>query len=326
MIAKKQVFTFLIIIALVGSFIILKRKSTKEVGNNMITIGILQTASHPALDAVREGFIQELQNSMPKDVEFIVHNAEGNIANAHVSAQSFHNDNAINAIFAIATPALQAAASVEKHKPIIFGAITDPRALGVISPTTNVTGASDMINVPDTIAMIKELVPTAKTVGLIYNNAEMNSVMMVNSMKKELAKEGLKVLDFGVTNEADLLPALTSALAKADVLLAPTDNTVACAITLIAQQALQAKKPLFVSDNLLVEKGALAARGIDYKTNGKLAAQRAVAILKQGKKPGELPVAYATSGRIFVNKQTAQALNLQIPKSLEDNVTFFETK
>lgn len=268
-----------------------------------------------------------MKEQMPKQpIEYVVQNAQGNINNAHTIAQSFHADNDINMMFAIATPALQAAAAVETQKPIIFGAITDPRGLGVIHAKSNVTGSSDMINIPDTISMIKELIPEARTVALIYNNAEMNSVTMAASMKKELKKMGLEALDVGVTNEADLLPAVTSALSKADVLLAPTDNTIASAINLIAQQALQAKKPLIVSDNMLVEKGALAARGIDYKTNGKLAAQRAIAIIKNGTKPAELPVAYATSGRIFVNKQTLEALNIQIPTSLEDQVTLINTK
>ncbi len=320
MFTKRHLIALVVLAAFIGIFALLKLRVRKE-NNNGITIGILQTASHPALDAVREGFMQEIKNDLP-DVEFVVQNAQGNINNAHAIAQSFHANDHINAIFAIATPALQATASIEKQKPIVFAAVTDPKALHLELQNSNITGVSDMINVPNTITMLKELVPTAKTVALIYNNAEINSATLAKSMKKELEAQGLQAIDFGVTSEADILPAVTTALSKADALLAPTDNTVASTIELIAKQALAAKKPLLVSDNLLVAKGALAARGVDYKAIGQQAAQQMSAILKDGKKPYELPIGYAISGRIFINKQTLENLNLHIPASLEDQVTF----
>jgi len=145
-------------------------------------------------------------------------------------------------------------------------------------------------------------------------------------MKKELEKVGLTAIDVGVTHESEILPAFSSALSKADVILAPTDNTVASTIDLIAPQAVQAKKPLIVSDNLLVSKGALAARGVDYKISGEKAAQRVLTVLKNGKKPAELPIGYGTSGRIFVNKKTADDLGIRLPTSLEEEITFVDSK
>jgi putative tryptophan/tyrosine transport system substrate-binding protein len=325
MIIKKYVIAGSLIIVLAASFAVLKRKSSNESHQGTITIGILQTASHPALDAVREGFVHELTAHLPR-AKFIVQNAQGVVSHAHAIAQSFHDDKSITAIFTIATPALQAMASIEKQKPIFFAAVTDPRSVGVVHAASNATGDSDMINVPDTIAMIKALLPSAKTVALIYNSAEINSTILVQSMKKELEKAGLIALDFGVTCEADIPPVLHTALSKADVLLAPTDNTVASTIDLIAKQALQAKKPFMVSDNLLVSKGALAARGVDYNVSGIQAAQRVVAVLKNGKQPSTLPIAYATSGNIFINKDTACVLGIKIPAELEDQVTFVDNQ
>lgn len=322
MINKKQFFAIGIILAFTFSFIILKYKGKQSLNDDFITIGIIQTASHPALDAAREGFVGELQERLHKKIRFITKNAEGSINNATIIAQNFHHDNNIDAIFAIGTPALQAMTAIEKQKPIFFAAVTNPRALGVIYPDTNVTGNTDMINVPDTIDILKKFIPSANTIGIIYNNAEVNSATIVTEMKKELEKIGLKFIDYGITNESELLTAVETAINNSDVLLAPTDNTVASAIDFIAQKALSAKKPLIVSDNLLVSKGALAARGIDYKTSGKKAAQRVISVLMQGKKPHELPLGYATTGRIFVNKKTLDALGLQIPQELKDSVTF----
>lgn len=317
---RKHISMLLIALALVSSIMLLRQRGKSDALNGGLTIGILQTASHPALDAVRVGFMQAIREQMPKKVKFVERNAQGNVGSAHAIAQSFHADPEIKAIFAIATPALQAIAAVEKQKPIFFAAITNPQSLGVIHPTTNVTGSSDMINIPDTISMLKELVPQVKNIALIYNNAEPNSIFLIGEMKKELDRLNIAHLDMGVTHESDMLSAVDSALHKADVLLAPTDNTVASTIDLIAQKALHAKKPLIISDNLLIDHGALAARGIDYHVHGRQAAQRFMAVFNEGKKPRELPVGYAASGRIFVNQNTLKKLSVSIPAHLEPTV------
>ena len=76
----------------------------------------MQTASHPALDAAREGFMHTMQNKLHSDISFIVQNAEGSIAHAHAIAQRFQSNKKIDGFFAIATPAAQALAAVEKNR------------------------------------------------------------------------------------------------------------------------------------------------------------------------------------------------------------------
>ena len=303
-----------ILLALIcSSFIIFKKQCTPP--NARWRIGILQTASHPALDAVREGFIEQLQEELHHDVQCIIQNAEGNISHAHAIAQRFHADKTIDGIFTIATPATQAQASIETKKPIFFAAVTDPHALGFVHPTTNICGASDMIDVEKEIDLLVNLVPHAKKVGLIFNTAEVNSIILISKMKNELQKRNLTPLDFGVTSEADIPAAIEVACRKTDALLAPTDNTIASTIDLIASIALKHKKPLIVSDNLLVSHGALAASGVDYKESGRQAARLAYAVLVDGKKPFELPIAQPQSNIVLINKKTLGILGLTIPKT-----------
>ena len=287
-------------------------------------IGILQTASHPALDAARDGFMEELKKSMGSDVSFVIKNGEGSIANIHTIAQQFRNNSTISGIFAIATPAAQAMATVEQNKPIFIAAVTDPYALGLIHATTNVCGATDMIDVTAEIDMLTQLVPNAQTVGLIYNNGEVNSVAVVNIMRTELNKRGLTVVDFAVSSESDLPTAAQMAFLKSDVVLTPIDNMVALSITLLASLAHKNKKPLIVSDNMLVTYGALAARGVDYKESGKQVAEIAYRVLVGGQKPYEIPIATAQSDAIYVHKKVLDALALSIPHSLESHVVCVE--
>ena len=320
---KKIALIIVSTIILISGLMII-RQIRKPANLKAYTIGILQTASHPALDAVRDGFIDEIHQTFGDTVNVIVQNAQGSIADAHALAQQFHANSAYSGFFAIATPAAQAMATVEKTKPIIIAAVTDPNALGLINPTTNVCGTKDMIDVPGQVTMLKQLVPDAKVIGLLYNSGEINSTTLAQQMRQELKKHGLTSIDFAVSSEADIPAMIELASRKADVILAPTDNTVASTISLIASMANKYKKPLIVSDNMLVKFGALAARGVDYKESGKQAARIAYEVIVEGKKPYELPIEPAKTDRIFINKKTLSLLGLSIPKNMQKNVTLVE--
>ncbi len=313
----------ILMMALAGAFVlsfVIAKQMKKPATNALYTIGILQTASHPALDAVRDGFMEELQSKLGSDVAFVIQNAQGSVSQAHTIAQQFHANRQLKGVFAIATPAAQAMSAVEKIKPIFIAAVTDPNALGLIYPMTNVCGVTDAINVPAEIDMLVQLVPSAKMVGLLYTSGETNSLVMAKQMRQELEGRGLVVTDFAVTNESDL-PALTElACRKVDVLLSPTDNMVASAITLITTITLKHKKPFIVSDNMLVKFGPLAARGVDYKVSGKQAAQLAYSVVVEGKKPYELPVEQADSTKAFVSESTLGMIGLTVPAALQGDV------
>lgn len=318
---KKIILITSLTIIFFASFIILKR--TKQ--NNLkaaYTIGILQTASHPALNASRQGFTEELKSKMGDKIEFVIQNAQGSVTSAHTIAQQFSIDKNFNAFFAIATPAAQALSATDKERPIIISAVTDPNALGLIYPNTNVCGVKDMIDVKSQVNMLAKLLPNAKTIGLIYTSGEANSIALVKQMRSELEKLGLTAVDFAVSNEADMPAIVELACRKTDALLAPTDNTVASAITIITSIALKNKKPLIVSDNTLVKFGALASKGVDYKASGKRAAQIAYQVLINNKKPCDLPVEQAKSDQIYINKATMETLGLTAPEELEEIIVF----
>lgn len=302
-------------------FISLKKFSASK-PKTRFTIGILQTASHPALDAARDGFIEELQKLLGDDVSFSVRNGQGSIANIHTIAQQFHHDKNIQSIFAIATPAVQAISTIEKNKPIFIAAVTDPQTLGLIHPITNVCGTNDMIDVSGEITFLTKLLPKAQTVGLLYNNGELNSITLANLMRQTLKEHHLTPIDFAITSESDLPTAAQVAFAKTDVILAPTDNMVASSITLLASLADKNKKPLIVSDNMLIKNGALASKGVDYKESGKQTAQIAYEVLVHNTKPYNLPIQQAKSDKVLVNKKVANLLNVTISESLKQDIVF----
>jgi len=323
MITKKQIIIGAMICLSLVPLLILKTINNSP-KNECFVIGILQTASHPALNAVQKGFITTLQKELQGKVQFIIKNTEGSIFNAHAIASQFHTNKNINMIFAIATPAAQAIAAIEKEKPILIAAVSDPQAAGLIHPNGNISGTCDMIDVPQQIHMIKTLLPDVKTVAILFNTSEVNSRVITKKMKAALEKATIKPIPIGITSEADIPIALEMALKKADAIVTPTDNSVASSIKFIANKTLQAKKPLIVSDNLLVKFGALASRGIDYEQSGHQAARIALQILMHDKKPSDLPIACAENSKIFINQDTLKTLGIHIPKELKPHIVLVE--
>lgn len=296
-------------------------KYTKKAPTNTLyTIGILQTASHPALDTVRDSFIATLKNKLGDTIAFVVQNAQGSISQAHTIAQQFHVYTKYTSFFTIATPATQALSAVEKERPIVIAAVTDPAALGLLHQDTNITGVNDMIDVKAVVRMLTELVPTAKNIGLVYTAGEANSLALVDHMRKELIANNVTPIDFPITNESDVAVIVDVACRKTDLILAPTDNTVASTISLISSIARKHKKPLIVSDNMLVKFGALAAQGVSYAAAGEQAALITYDILINNKKPSQIPVEQTTQETIYINQQVLHELGLTIPATFNNVV------
>lgn len=312
----KTVGLLFISLALLG-IIIAKRTFTKK--ETLWTVGILQTATHPALDAATQGFTSELTSILGNKVSFITQNAEGSVSNMQTMAQGLRSNTSVDLLFAIATPAAQAVASLEKEKPIIFAAVTDPQAAGLTG--SNVTGVTDMIDVKKQIDLLSMLVPHAQTVGLIFNRGEINSLALAEQMKTELEQKDICVLEFGIINESEIPAAAQAACRKTDVILAPTDNTVASTIKVITTIAQRMHKAVIVSDTLLVSQGALAAQGIDYATCGKQAAHLAAELLQGSKQISNMAIVHPDS-KAVINRQEFDRLQLNIPASLQQQLEY----
>jgi putative tryptophan/tyrosine transport system substrate-binding protein len=317
---NKQIITLSLAVILVGAIIGFKihngAKPTKK-----FAVGILQTASHPALDQAREGFMSTLRTELNDDIDFIVQNFEGNTATGMLMAQSLKNTKNLSGIFAIATPAAQLAVSTEKEKPIFIAAVTNPKILTAdeILPN-NLFGSTDMISIDDQVVAIKSLLPEVRTIAILFNQAEANSNFLHEKMQQTFTTAGFTTKRIGVTSEAELGNQVKFASKQADLIIAPTDNLVATTASFIADMCLQAKIPFIVSDPLLVPQGPLlAAGGIDYKKSG--AAAGALAAKELQGLPLEEKFANARQTKVLVNKKTMHALGLDFKS---DAIDFIE--
>lgn len=151
-------------------------------------IGVLQLTEHGALDQTNEGFVAALDES-GIDAKIDQQNAQNDQSACQTIASKLVNDGD-DLIFAIATPAAQAVAGATSDIPVVGSAITDYAESGLVdsndAPGGNVTGTSDLTPVADQIDLLHQLLPDAKTVGILFCSAESNSEVQV-----QLAEEAL---------------------------------------------------------------------------------------------------------------------------------------
>lgn len=312
------------IFSLIGGFIaflFLHRNSTHKKSHKK-TIGIIQTASHPALDAACKGFVDGIQARVSDDIGYAIRNAQGSINTLHAIAQQFHAKDDITAIFAIATPAAQAAALAEDKKPLCIAAVSFSPDMKDIFSKKNICGTSDMINIKAEIAAMKALLPECASVAILYSLGEINAVISSELMAKELKKNNIMPIMIGITSEMDIEPSIIAVGNKVDAFLAPTDNVVANAVSLIVEITQRLHKPFIVSDNMLVAHGPLMACGVDYYQSGKLSADILLQVLVDGKNPSDLPIIAVDNKQIFINKKTCQAFGIIVPESIAADVVF----
>ena len=285
-------------------------------------IGVVQLVQHDALDASNKGFVDGLKEKgyeEGKNIKIEQQNAQGEQANAQTISKQFV-DAKKDLIFAIATPAVQAAYNSTKDIPIVFTAVTDPVKAEIAkdwkSSGTNVTGTSDKVPVDKQIELLKKLIPNAKTVGVIYSTSETNSVVQVDELKAAASKQGLAVKEIGVTTVNEINQNLSSALGQIDVLYTPTDNTVASGYALVGKLCVEKNIPIIGAEEAVVTKGGLASIGIDYYKLGKEAGFKAAEVL-DGKKPSDVEITTLSEMSFTINTDVAKKLNITIPQDIE---------
>ncbi len=291
-----------------------------------VTVAVSQIVEHPALDATRKGLLDGLKAKgyeEGKNLEFDYKTAQGNPAIAVQIARQFIGEEP-DVLVGIATPTAQALVSATRNIPIVFTAVTDPVGAKLVKtlekPGKNVTGLSDLSPVDQHVALIKELMPTVKTIGVVYNPGEANAVSIMELLKESTTKHGLTLVEATALKSADVQSATQAISAKSDVLYALIDNTVASAIEGMIVAANQAKTPVFGAATSYVERGAVASLGFDYYQIGVQTADYVAAIL-EGAKPGDLDVKVAQGSDLVLNKTAADKLGFVIPKSVLDRAT-----
>ena len=279
-------------------------------------IGVLQLVQHTALDAANDGFIAALDDAgIAYEVD--QQNASGDQSACQTVASKFANEKK-DLILAIATPAAQAMVGAVEDTPVLITAVTDPAESGLVDtnekPGANVTGTSDLTPVKEQIDLLKQLVPEAKTVGVLYCSAESNSKIQADMAKEAIAAAGMESKEYTVSSSNEIQTVVQSMVGAVDAVYAPTDNVIAAGMATVGMVAGDNNLPVICGEAGMVQNGGLATYGIDYYQLGYMTGQQAVKILTEGASPADMPIEYlpAEKCELTVNEETAQTLGIDV--------------
>ena len=290
--------------------------------NKVYNIGICQLVQHEALDAATKGFKDTLTEKLGADkVKFDEQNAQGDSNTCSTIINSFVSNN-VDLILANATPALQAAAAGTSDIPILGTSVTEYGvALGLddFDGTVggNISGTADLAPLDQQAAMLNELFPDAKNVGLLYCSAEPNSQYQVDTVKAELEKLGYTCEYYAFSDSNDLSSVATTAATESDVIYVPTDNTVASNTEIINNICLPAKVPVIAGEEGICSGCGVATLSISYYDLGYKTGEMAVSILQDGKDISKMPIEYAPKFTKEYNKDICDELGIKIPDGYE---------
>lgn len=285
------------------------------------TVGICQLVQHDALDAATQGFKDALTEKLGDSVQFEEQNASGDTANCSTIINGFVSSG-VDLILANATAPLQAAAQATSDIPVLGTSVTDYATALDISDWSgtvggNVSGTSDLAPLDQQAAMIQELFPDAKAVGLLYCSAEANSVYQCDVIEGYLTDAGYTVTRYAFTDTNDVTSVAQSAADASDVIYIPTDNTAASNTEAIANVVLPAKVPVVAGEEGICKGCGVATLSISYYDLGYQTGTMAYQILAEGADISTMPVEYAPNVTKKYNVANCEALGITPPEGYE---------
>ena len=302
-------------------------KKASSDGEKTYTIGISQFAEHGSLDNCREGFLEGLKEEgieEGKNLTVSVKNAAADQGTAKQISDSFVSDK-VDLICAIATPSAQAAynSAMDSEIPVVYTAVTDPVAAKIAkddgTAVGNVTGTSDELPIKAQLEMIREMMPDAKKIGILYTTSEANSVSAIAEYKEKVGDYGFELVEKGITNTSEIALATDDLLSQVDCISNLTDNTVVSSLATILDKANAANIPVFGSEIEQVKLGCLAAEGLDYVALGKQTGKMAAKVLKGEKKASEMPFETITEAGLYLNTKVAENLGITVEDDLKNS-------
>lgn len=329
----KKLLALILALAMVFSLAACGESKDEAGTSDVIKIGVMQFGEFTALQNAFEGFKAGLEEAGFVDGQNIKINylsAAADTANCPTIADTLINDGS-DLIFAIATPSVSCLKEKTTDIPVLFTAVTDPVASGIVAdankPGGNISGTSDMNPVAEQIDLLKELVPTAKTVAVMYCSSESNSKAQFDLAKAQIEKLGMTCIEKTVSAIDEVKSAIESLKGQVDAMYIPTDNTLADGMALVSATANECGIPIVGGEPGQVQGGATATFGIDYIELGKQTAKMAVEILNSSDPlatVAAMPVGFQTEGcETAINQASVDALGLELPASIKDRAVIY---
>ncbi|MCG7626078.1 ABC transporter substrate-binding protein [Epibacterium sp. Ofav1-8] len=282
---------------------------------------------HPALDATRDCAIEELARQgfvKGETLRTEYESAQGLVVNAAQIANRFVGMKPA-VIVAASTPSSQSVLAATEEIPIVFSAVTDPVAAGLVAdpanPGANITGVTDLSPVDRHFELAMQVVPDLKKLGVVYNPGEASSVALIDVIRAEAEKTGLELVEAAAVRTADLGAAVERMVGQVDAIYVMTDNTVASGLEALTAVANENGIPTIGGEASYAERGVMVAQGFSYCDIGTLTGEMVARILN-GENPGDIPVGRSPLVEYGVNLGSASDVGITLPEDIVAQARF----
>ncbi len=231
-------------------------------------------------------------------------------------------DLSVDVIFAMSSPAINAAKRATTTVPIVIETLGDAISTGLVTnlarPGGNVTGVSGFA--PELggkrLELIRELLPKAVRIGFLTNPTNPATSTVIHATQTAARQMGLQLHAVDVRQPTELDAALETVVrARSEALLVGTDPMLFSQRERIVELAARHRLPAVYENRRLVDIGGLASYGPDQTERFRQAADYVDRILK-GARPGDLPIQRPSTFELVVNLKTAKRIGLTIPPTL----------
>ena len=228
----------------------------------------------------------------------------------------------VDLIVAGTTLSVQSARQATRTIPIVMVAVPDPVGEGFATslsrPGGNITGLSNIVTEVSAkhLELLSAAVPKLSRVAVLINPLNPSDALILEQISGAAYSTRVKVSAIEAST-AKQLEAGFDAMIRARVqgLIVAADPYFEVQRVQIANLAIKNRVPTIFSNREMTEAGGLMSYGQDLTEHYRRAATYVDKILK-GAKPGELPVEQPTVLELVINRTTAKALGLTVPREL----------
>ena len=280
-------------------------------------IGLCNYVADASLDQICDNIQNTLaeigkDNNVTFEIEYDNCNADANVLNQIVA--NFIADD-VDLMIGVATPVAMSMQAADSDIPIIFSAVTDPVAAGLVesleAPGAKITGTSDYLDTDAVMNLILAANPSADKIGLLYDAGQDASTTPIADAKAFLDAKGIEYVERTGTSVDEVSLAAEALVSDGvDAVFTPQDNTIMQAELSIYETLAKAGIPHYTGADSFALNGAFLGYGVDYANLGVETAYMVKDVLLDGKDTATLAVKTFDNGTATVNTETCSALGL----------------
>lgn len=301
----------------------LSATGVQEEESGPTVVGISKFVSHPALDAVEQGIIDELAALGYENIRYDLQNATADITTARQIASKFSSDR-VDIAVGIATPTAQALKQGLEGIPVIYTAITDPVSAGLVDSLEEgepgIAGVSHRTPVRGQIEFLMDL-REIESLGHVYSGGETNAVFLAEQTEAAAEALGTEFVSQTIASPAEVRTAAQSIVNRVDAFYVSTDNQVVSALSSLTDVATEAGAPVLSADPAsALDNPVLLAWGFDWYAIGRRTGALIDRVLR-GESTSEIPTVLFDNPEemeMLLNLDVAEELGMEIPDAVRE--------